>query len=433
MQTHGTQNIREVLYEMPISWEQRFAQRTRLMRGSAIRELLRVTEQPEFISFAGGLPAPEVFPVGEVAAAAQQILQKQGAQALQYGATEGYRPLREFIAQQMAEEAGFPVSSENVLITTGSQQALDLIGKILVDPRDTLLVESPTYLAALQAWNAYGARYQEIASDEQGLQIEALESALAHEPKFLYTIPNFQNPSGITLSLERRERLVEIARRAGLPIVEDDPYRELRFEGTHLPRLFDLDGQQQANSTGYAGDVIYISTFSKVLAPGLRVGWIVAAAELINKLVQAKQGTDLHTATLNQILGYELARGGFIKQHLPTIIQAYRERRDAMLHALDEHFPEGVSWTRPQGGMFLWVTLPDGIDTEQVLRAAIEQQVAFVPGTSFHPAGGGTHTMRLNFSNARPEMIYDGIARLSKVLHPYLESRKGTGSQYAAV
>lgn len=418
---------------MPISWEQRFAQRTRLMHGSAIRELLKVTERPDFISFAGGLPAPEVFPVAEVAAAAQQILQQQGAQALQYGATEGYRPLREFIAQQMAEEAGFPVSSENVLITTGSQQALDLLGKILVDPGDTLLVESPTYLAALQAWNAYGARYQEVAADEQGLQLEALESALAAAPKFLYTVPNFQNPSGITLSLERRERLVEIARRAGLPIVEDDPYRELRFEGEHLPRVFDLDGQRQAGAADYAGDVIYINTFSKVLAPGLRVGWIVADAELIGKLTQAKQGTDLHTAMLSQMLAYELARSGFIKQHLPTIIHAYRERRDAMLAALAEHFPQGVRWTRPQGGMFLWVTLPSGIDTEEALRAAIEQKVAFVPGTSFHPAGGGSHTMRLNFSNARPEMIYEGIARLSKVLQPYLESRKGVGSQYAAV
>lgn len=415
---------------MPISWEQRFAQRTRQMHGSTIRELLKVTERPDFISFAGGLPAPEVFPVAEVAAAAQQVLQQQGTQALQYGATEGYRPLREFVAQQAAEEAGFPVSPDNVLITTGSQQALDLLGKILVDPRDTLLVESPTYLAALQAWNAYGARYQEVASDEQGLQVEALESALADEPKFLYTIPNFQNPSGVTLSLERRERLVEIAQRGGLLIVEDDPYRELRFEGEHLPRLFDLDGPRQASNSGYAGNVIYINTFSKVLAPGLRVGWIVADAELINKLVQAKQGTDLHTATLNQMLAYELARSGFIKQHLPATIHAYRERRDAMLAALAEHFPEDVRWTRPQGGMFLWVTLPASIDTEQVLRAAIEQQVAFVPGTSFHPAGGGKHTMRLNFSNARPEIIYDGIARLSKVLRPYLHPGKDADTRY---
>jgi 2-aminoadipate transaminase len=416
---------------MPISWEQRFAQRTRLMHGSAIRELLKVTERPDFISFAGGLPAPEVFPVEEVASAAQQILHKQGTQALQYGATEGYRPLREFIAQQMTEEAGFPVSLENVLITTGSQQALDLLGKTLVDPGDTLLVESPTYLAALQAWNAYGAKYHEVAADEQGLQIEALESALTGESKFLYTIPNFQNPSGVTLSLERRERLVEMAHRAGLLIIEDDPYRELRFEGAHLPRLFDLDGQRQASASSYTGNVVYINTFSKVLAPGLRVGWMVAAAELINKLVQAKQGTDLHTATLNQMLAYELAQSGFIRQHLPITIRAYRERRDAMLAALAQHFPEGVRWTHPQGGMFLWVTLPAGIDTEEMLRAAIDQKVAFVPGTSFHPTGGGTHTMRLNFSNARPDAIYDGIARLSGVLQPYLYPGKRADSHYA--
>jgi 2-aminoadipate transaminase len=409
---------------MTLSWKQRFAERTRLMHGSAIRELLKVTEQPDVISFAGGLPAPDVFPVEEVAAVTRQVLHQHGAQALQYGATEGYRPLREWLAQQMAEEAGVPVSVENVLITTGSQQALDLLGKILVDPGDTLLVESPTYLAALQAWNAYGARYQEVASDEQGIQIEAVESALAAEPKLLYTIPNFQNPSGVTLSLERRQRLIEVARRVGLLIVEDDPYRELRFEGEPLPRLFDLAGRWQASAPHSADDVIYVSTFSKVLSPGLRVGWMVAADDLISKLVQAKQGTDLHTATLNQMLAYELAWSGLIKQHLPIIIQTYRERRNTMLAALAEQFPSEVRWTHPQGGMFLWVTLPAGIDTGEILRAAIEQKVAFVPGAAFHPAGGGSHTMRLNFSNARPELIYEGIARLSKVVHPYLETQR---------
>jgi 2-aminoadipate transaminase len=408
---------------MPISWEQRFAQRTRLMHRSTIRELLKVTEQDDIISFAGGLPAPDVFPVQEVAAVTQQILRTQGAQALQYGATEGYRPLREWLAQQV-REAGLSVSADNILITTGSQQALDLLGKIFVDPGDRLLVESPIYLAALQAWNAYGPTYRVIPSDEQGMQIEAMEAALAEEPKFLYTIPNFQNPSGSTLSLERRERLVEVARRAGLPIIEDDPYRALRFEGDHLPRLIDLDGQWQTKTASYTGGVISISTFSKVLSPGLRVGWVVAAADLIGKLVQAKQGADLHTATLNQMLAFELARSGVIKQHLPTIIQTYRERRDAMLAALDRYFPEGVRWTRPQGGMFLWVTLPVGINTDEILRAALDQKVAFVPGASFHPAGGGSHTMRLNFSNARPELISEGIARLSKVLQPSLEAQK---------
>jgi 2-aminoadipate transaminase len=409
---------------MAFSWEQRLTARTRLMHGSAIRELLQVTEQPEMISFAGGLPALDVFPVEDVAAVTQQVLRQQGAQALQYGATEGYRPLRELIAQQMAQEAGVPVSVDHVLITTGSQQALDLLGKILVDPGDTLLVESPTYLAALQAWSAYGARYQEVASDEQGIQIEALEAALAAQPKFLYTIPNFQNPSGVTLQLARRQRLVEVARRVGLPIVEDDPYRELRFEGEPLSRLFDLAGRQQARGASYAGEVIYVSTFSKVLSPGLRVGWVVADVDLISRLVHAKQGTDLHTATLNQMLAYELAQRGVIKQHVPIMIQTYRERRDAMLAALTEHFPEGVRWTHPQGGMFLWVTLPLGIDTSEILRAAIEHKVAFVPGTSFHPAGGGSHTMRLNFSNARPELISEGIARLSRVVQPYLTTQR---------
>ncbi len=409
---------------MPIEWERRYAQRARQMTSSAIRDLLKVTEQPEFISFAGGLPAPEVFPVQEVAALAQQLLQKQGAQALQYGATEGYRPLREWIAQQMTEEAGFPVSYENVLITTGSQQALDLLGKVLINPGDLLLVESPTYLAALQAWSAYGASYREVLSDHDGLRIEALEEALESNPILLYTIPNFQNPTGVTLSLPRRERLVEIARRADLPIVEDDPYRELRFEGEHLPRIVDLDGRHQQSAGSYNGNVVYISTFSKVLAPGLRVGSVVAAPALISKLTQAKQGTDLHTATLNQMLAYELAQSGFIKQHVPVIVREYRERRDAMLAALQAYFPEEARWTHPQGGMFLWVTLPAGIDTSDLLRAAVEQKVAFVPGTSFHPGGGGAHTMRLNFSNATPEMIDGGIARLSRVLSDQMARRE---------
>lgn len=328
---------------MTLVWEQRFAQRTRLMHASAIRELLKVTEQPDFISFAGGLPAPEVLPVDAVAAMAQQILTQQGRQALQYGATEGYRPLRELLAQQFSEEMGISVSIENILITTGSQQALDLLGKVLVDPGDTVLVESPTYLAALQAWNPYGTRYKAMDSDEQGIQIEAVKAALDsldQEPKFLYTVPNFQNPSGVTLPLERRQQLVALARRSGLPIVEDDPYRELRFEGDHLPRLLDLDGEQQQSSTSvYSGQVVYISTYSKVLAPGLRVGWLVAAPELIHKLVLAKQGVDLHTATLNQMLAYELTRSGFIERHMPIIRQTYRERRDAMMAALEEHFP----------------------------------------------------------------------------------------------
>lgn len=390
------------------------------MTSSAIRELLKVTEQPEFISFAGGLPAPEVFPVAEVAAATEQLLQHRGAQALQYGTTEGYRPLREWVAEQMTAE-GFPVSVDNVLITTGSQQAIYLLGKIFLDRGDLALVESPTYLATIQAWNSFEASYLELASDAEGIITERLEEAMLAGPKLLYTVPNFQNPTGVTLALERRIHLVDLARRHDLLIVEDDPYRELRFEGDPLPRLITLDGTAgEPEARGYVGTVICLNTFSKILAPGLRVGWVVAAPEVISKLVQAKQGVDLHTATLNQMIAYELAQSGFLQRHAQVIRTTYRQRRDAMLAALRASFPPGVHWTYPRGGMFLWVTLPAGADAARILHDAIEQQVAFVPGAPFHANGGGANTFRLNFSNATPAKIAEGIARLGKVLAAHI-------------
>jgi 2-aminoadipate transaminase len=400
---------------MGISWETHFARRAQRMTSSAIRELLKVTEQPDFISFAGGLPAPEIFPVEEVAAASRRILRKRGATALQYGATEGYRPLRELVAEEMTRD-GVPATADNVLITTGSQQALDLLGKIFIDPGDRVLVESPTYLATLQAWSCYGADYVEAPSDEEGVNPEKLGAALRPHPKLLYCLPNFQNPRGVTLSASRRERLVEVAARHRLPIVEDDPYRALRFEGEHLSRLIALEAERQEGGAPYDGNIIYLSTFSKILSPGLRVGWVVAAPAVIAKLTQAKQGTDLHTATFNQMLAYDLLRSGFIARHTHEIVRTYRERRDAMLEALDAHFPEGVHWTRPEGGMFLWVTLPEGVDAADILREAIAHKVAFVPGAPFHASGGHANTLRLNFSNATPEKIAGGIARLGIVL-----------------
>jgi|SRR5579871_757321 2-aminoadipate transaminase len=405
---------------MQTPWDTIFAARTQRITSSAIRELLKVTEQPDFISFGGGLPAPEAFPIAEVAEAAQRILREQGTQALQYGATEGYRPLREWVAAQMTSE-GVPTHIENVLITTGSQQAIDLIGKVLLDEDDSVLVESPTYLAALQAWSVYGARYLEAPADERGMRTGALKKLLAQRPKLIYCLPNFQNPGGVTLSLARRRQLIEQAARYGTPILEDDPYRELRFEGAALPRLITLESARQEQHTApYNGNVIYASTFSKVLAPGLRVGSIVAAPALIHKLVQAKQSTDLHTPTFNQMLVYELAKTGFLKRHAKVIAKMYRERRDIMLAAMQEHFPEGVRWTHPQGGMFLWVTLPEGMDAGELLKTAIAQKVAFVPGAPFHPNGGGANTLRLNFSNATPEQIHTGIARLGLAISEQL-------------
>ena len=407
---------------MQIRWDERYAERTRGMTSSAVRDILKVTEQPGFISFAGGLPAPEVFPVGEVAAVAERILRQAGAQALQYSPTEGYRPLRELIAEQMTRE-GCAVTVENVLITTGSQQAIDLLGKIFINPGDAVVVESPTYLAALQAWSAYEARYVGVASDEHGMDTDHLEELMPQRPALIYCLPNFQNPRGVTLSPERRERLVDISLRFGVPVVEDDPYHDLRFEGSHLPRLMALDANRRRDTAeAYRGNVISLGTFSKILAPGLRVGWVVAPAEVIAQLVRAKQGTDLHTSTFNQMIAYEMLQSGYLEEHRQVIVETYRERRDVMLAALEEHFPPETRWTHPEGGMFLWVELPPPIDAAELLRAAVEQRVAFVPGRPFHVDGSGANTMRLNFSNSTPEQIREGIGRIARTLR-HLQSR----------
>ena len=409
---------------MQTPWERRYAQRTQRMSSSAIREILKFTEKPDVISFAGGLPAPDVFPVKEFSEACARVLRDSGAQALQYSTTEGYLPLREMIARHTGR-LGIEASPENILITTGSQQALDLLGKIFINPGDRILVESPTYLGALQAWNAYGAEFIPVPVDENGMDTDALEEALLSGPKFIYVLPNFQNPTGVTLSLERRHRLVELAIRYGVPIIEDDPYGQLRYQGSHLPTVSVLDCQLRGQ-TGYHGNVIYLSTFSKILAPGLRLAWVVAPPEVIRKLVQAKQGVDLHTATLNQMVAYEVSRGNFLDEHIEHIRTVYQERRDVMLAAMDQHFPLGMSWTRPEGGLFLWGVLPEGMDSAEVLEAAVARKVAFVPGTPFYPCGGGQNTMRLNFSNATPEGIREGIARLGGVIASEMQENRRT-------
>jgi len=386
------------------------------MGSSIIRDLLKLTEQADIISFAGGLPAPEVFPVDEVLDAAARVFRDFGPQALQYSTTEGYLPLRELIARHTAR-FGLHITPDNILITSGSQQALDLIGKVFINPGDRILVESPTYLGALQAWNAYGAEYVTLSIDDKGMNTDQLNEALRSGPKFIYVLPNFQNPGGVTLSLQRRYRLIELADRYGVPIVEDDPYGQLRYSGVHLPTIVTLDAKGRDNCERcYHGNVIYLSTFSKVLAPGLRVAWVVGPPEVIRKLALAKQGADLHTATLNQMVAYEVSRAGFLDEHIGLIRRVYRERRDVMLQSMEEHFPHEVRWTRPDGGLFLWATLPRGWDAAELLPHALEQKVAFVPGASFHPNGGGENTMRLNFSNATPEKIREGIRRLGKVL-----------------
>jgi 2-aminoadipate transaminase len=386
------------------------------MGSSAIRELLKLTEQPDIISFGGGMPAPDVFPVDDFAAACATVLRTNGAQALQYGATEGYLPLREMIARHTARY-GINITPDNIMITSGSQQALDLLGKVFINRGDRILVENPTYLGALQAWNAYGAEYVTVRMDENGMVTDELEEALRTGPKFIYVLSNFQNPTGVTLSLERRVKLIEMADRYGIPIIEDDPYGQLRYEGEHLPSVVSLDDQFRENGTNpYRGNVIYLSTFSKTLAPGIRLAWVVAPQEVIRKLVQAKQGADLHTATFSQMVAHEVAKGGFLDRHVWMIRRVYLQRRDVMLDAMDEFFPKGVTWTRPKGGLFLWATMPPELKAAEVLKTAIEQKVAFVPGMSFYARGGGESSMRLNFSNANPEKILVGIERLGKVI-----------------
>lgn len=408
---------------METPWESRYAQRTQRMSGSAIRELLKLTEDPEIISFGGGMPAPDVFPVDDFRAACDRVLAEIGPQALQYGATEGYRPLREMIARHTARY-GIEISTDNILITSGSQQALDLIGKVFINPGDRILVENPTYLGALQAWNAYGAEYVTVPMDEDGMITDELENAVRAGPKFIYVLPNFQNPTGVTLSVERRRKLIEVADRYGIPIIEDDPYGQLRYEGEHLPSVVVLDDQFRENGGHpYRGNVIYLSTFSKTLAPGIRLAWVIAPAEVIRKLAQAKQGADLHTATFNQIVAFEVSRGGFLDRHVWLIRRVYRERRDIMLDAMAEYFPPGVTWTRPQGGLFLWATMPEGMISTEVLKAAIQQKVAFVPGDSFYARGGGQNTMRLNFSNATPEKIRLGIERMGEVIKTQMAAK----------
>lgn len=407
---------------MQTLWDHRFAQRTQRMKSSAIRELLKLTEDPEIISFGGGMPAPESFPTEQFKEACQKVLNQHGAQALQYSSTEGYSPLREMIARYTSR-LGIEVTTDNIMITSGSQQALDLLGKIFINHGDRILVEAPTYLGAMQAWNIYGAEYVTTRSDDDGMVTDELEAALRTGPKFIYVLPNFQNPTGVTIPLERRVRLIELADHYGVPIVEDDPYGQLRYEGEHIPNVEVLDSKMNHDGHCYSGNVIYLSTFSKILAPGIRLAWVVAPPEVIQKMVQAKQGTDLHTPTFNQIVAYEVSRGGFLDQHIHKINAIYRERRDVMFDSLTENMPDGVRWTHPHGGLFLWVTLPSGLNSIELFKEAIQKKVAFVPGTSFYPYSGGENTMRLNFSNATPERINEGIARLgivikNRLLHP---------------
>jgi len=384
-----------------------FSERARQLTSSAIREILKVTERPEVTSFAGGLPSPDGFPAEVVRAAFDRVLAGSARQALQYGPTEGYAPLRAWVAEDLNRQ-GASVTPDQILIVSGSQLGLDRLGKVLIDTGSKVLVETPSYLGALQSFSLYQPRFVSVPSDDGGLVPEALTPELAEGARFLYALPNFQNPTGRTLDRARREALVLASARLGLPVIEDDPYGELRYAGQPQPSLLALAGECGAN-------VIRLGSFSKVLAPGLRLGYICASRPIIDKLVQAKQATDLHTATLTQMAVYEIVKDGFLAQHLPKVRELYRSQCQIMLDALENAFPAGATWTRPEGGMFVWATLPAHIDSTQLLEQAIAENVAFVPGAPFYAGEPAHNTLRLSFvtvPEAKIRRCIDTLGRL---------------------
>ncbi len=384
-----------------------YAERIANLKSSAIRDILKHMSRPGMIAFAGGSPAPELFPVAEIAVACEQVLSKYGPTALQYSITEGLVVLRKKLVGKLAlDELG--MSTDNVIITQGSQQALDLISKLFIDKDSLIFTENPSYLGALQAFRMFQARIVAIPSDSQGIDVSALRKQLRVErPKFLYIMPNFQNPTGVTYSLERRKALVAAAIEHDLLIVEDDPYGELIFGGERMPSLFSLAGGK---------NVIYLSSFSKTIAPGFRVAYTAGDAEMLKKMIIAKQGSDLQTNTFGQYIVNEYLESGHYQTSINAICDTYRSRRDAMIAAMEQEFPSALAWNRPNGGMFLWVTLPTRWDAKEILERCLEQNVAFVPGQEFFPDGSGKNTLRMNFSSPSLGNIEEGVKRMGKVL-----------------
>lgn len=396
--------------------EQRFARRLQNMEGSVIRELLKVTQQPEIISFAGGLPSPDSFPVEAVKEIVVDVLDERGSQVLQYGTTEGYQPLREVLADFVNRKRGFNVTADNILILSGSQQGIDLVSKAMLNPGDGVLVESPTYLAAVQVFKTYEAKFIVVPSDETGADLAALEQKLVEEkPKIVYMVPTFQNPSSSTMPLAKREKMAELLEKYEVLLVEDDPYGYLRYSGSDLPAISALDK---------SGQCVYLGSFSKIISPGLRVGYAVGPKDVLRKMIIGKQGTDLHTGVLSQAIIYEFFRRGLIEDHIDSIIEQYAAKRDLMLQAIEQHFPQEARWTRPDGGLFIWVELPEDIDTTELFHQTIKEKVAFVPGESFFADGSKKNCMRLNFSNASFSDIEVGIERLGKAIKSYIAKAK---------
>lgn len=395
--------------------EVKFSERARKVSNTATREILKVTEKPEIISFAGGLPAPELFPVEEIKAACEAVLNESGEQALQYSTTEGYLPLRQAIADRM-EAIGIETATDNLLVITGSQQGLDLTGKLFLDEGDTVICESPTYLAAINAFKAYNPKFVEVSMDEEGMIMEELEQALQANPhaKFIYTIPDFQNPTGRTMKLERRKKMVELANKYNVIIVEDNPYGAVRFAGEALPPVKHFDTE---------GRVVYLSTFSKIFAPGLRLGWICANETLLAKYVAFKQAADLHTDTFAQRITAKYIELFDIEAHIQKIKAVYLSRREKMMECIKSFFPEEVRHSAPEGGLFIWIELPEQIDSQDLFDECLKNNVAFVPGKPFFPNRSRNNTLRLNYSNMPEDRIVEGMKRLGEVLRRALDEK----------
>lgn len=389
-----------------------FAKRVELLKPSEIREILKITQQQDMISFAGGLPAPELFPVTELRRISEEILQGKARTALQYSTTEGYEPLRIQISQRMNNKFQTNVNERNILITSGSQQALDLSGKLFLDEGDIVLCESPTYLAAISAFKAYQPRFIEVPTDDEGMVTSELENILRvnGRVKLIYVIPDFQNPTGRTWSIGRRQEFIRIVNKYQVPVIEDNPYGELRFEDEIPPALYSMDN---------SGLIIFTGTFSKIFCPGLRIGWIAADPKIISKYVLLKQGVDLCTSLRSQMEIARYIETCDLEAHIRQLIQVYSKRRDAMVEALQECFPPGITFTRPQGGLFLWVEMPEHIKSKDLLSKCLDRGVAFVPGDAFFPNSGRQNSFRLNYSNMPEEKIQEGIRRLAEVLQSY--------------
>ena len=386
-----------------------FADRMASIKASDIRELLKLTARPEIISFAGGLPAPELFPVEDIKAAMDAVMDENGRAALQYGVTEGPKHLREQIARRLAEKNGIHTDAEHLILTAGSQQGLDFIGKLFLNPGDVVVLESPSYLGAINAFRQYQPKFVEVPTDENGMIMEELDRILAttENVKFIYIIPDFQNPSGRTWPLERRKQFMDIINKYEIPAIEDYPYGDLRFKGEYLPALKSMDPKEL---------IMYFGTFSKILSPGMRIGWIAASEQIIGKVNLIAQAAVLQTATINAMAISKYLEMFDIEAHVAKILPVYKHRCELMINTMRETFPEECKFTDPDGGLFTWCELPDYINTRDIAPVALERKVAFVPGDGFYPSGAVKNCMRLNYSNATDERLVEGVNRLAEVI-----------------